>query len=261
MKRMMSGTAAERNPKRPRRTTHRAGRYDERRDDDDDVLIDGMDLLDGDASPVGMGVTGGDSNRVDPPSLFDVNDHGDIDAMMSVQSFEEEADEVEEAVAINAEVEEVVEEEEIDFVLGRDDDEMDTEMRGTQRNRHWRNMVWDERKSMFVYEMDGFDPVADNAIPKVRDWKKLYPRDMTEARVTFNQGKETLLRNYIDEHNYFKKRLDYLDVPKTREGLFDYLYGEQSRLATALTKALNIEYKELCSFLGTMYFGARLVVH
>jgi hypothetical protein len=267
---MMMSDTDERDPKRQRQTANgRGGEVHESRDDEDAVSIDGIDLWNDDAASVGLGEARGDSNRVDAPSGLDANDNGDTD-LMSVTSFEDGAEVVEEvedaglnaeAEGTNAEAEEVEEDpNDQDFLLGQDEDEADIEMEGAEderRNRHWRNMVWDKTKRKFVFEMDGFDPVVDDAIPKVGDWKKLHPRDMTEARVTFNQGRETLLLHWIDEYNAFVRRLDHLNISKSREGLFDYLYGERSRLAIALTKALDIEYKELCHFLGTMYFAAR----
>jgi hypothetical protein len=199
---------------------------------------------------------------------------------MSVRSFEEDSEELveklakdvaidteaeaeAEGVAINAEaVDEIVDDGDDpnnqDFLLSRDEDEADTDMGDTRGNRrHWRNMVWDKEERKFVFETDGFNPVADNAMPKLDQWKTVYPQDMTEAKVTFNEGRETMLQHLIEEYNAFTKRLDDLGVPKNREGLFEFLYGERSRLAISLTKVLDIEYKELCHFLGTMYFAAR----
>jgi hypothetical protein len=183
----MSDTA-DRTPKRPRLTTD--GYEDvvpeECRDDDNAASINGMDLLDDDAEPPSPVGRGENSNRVDAPSGFDVNDNGDTDTIMSVRSFEEDAEELveklaedvaidteaeAEGVAINAEaVDEIVDDGDDpnnqDFLLSRDEDEADTDMGDTRGNRrHWRNMVWDKEERKFVFETDGFNPVADNAMP------------------------------------------------------------------------------------------------
>ena len=119
---------------------------------------------------------------------------------------------------------------------------------------HWHNMIWNETLKKFEYDKN-ITADADE-VPKVHEWRKVPPRDMKKVHVSFSGGRETLMSHYIEEYKCFHNRLEDLKIGKTQCGVFEYVYGENSLLSGAMTRVLNVSYKELCQFLATVYFAA-----
>jgi hypothetical protein len=120
---------------------------------------------------------------------------------------------------------------------------------------HWHIMKWNKTTNTFEYMDDDYDKTADGA-PIIKQWKKVHPREMTDVRVTFNEGRNTMARHYVAEYDALHKRLDHHSIEKTPEGVFNYLFGPQSRLAEVMKRMLGISYKEFSQFLATIYFAA-----
>jgi hypothetical protein len=117
-------------------------------------------------------------------------------------------------------------------------------------------MKWNKTTNTFEYMDDDYDETADGA-PSIKQWKKVHPWEMTDDRVTFNNGRNTMARHYVAEYDALPhKRLDHLSIEKTPEGVFNYLFGPQSRLAEVMKRMLGISYKEFSQFLATIYFAA-----
>ena len=119
---------------------------------------------------------------------------------------------------------------------------------------YWRNMIWNEISKKFEYDPNKTADV--DGVPKVHEWSKVHPRDMTKVHVSFSGGRETLMSHYIEEYNCLHQRLDDLGIDKSQGGVFEYVYGEKSLLAVAMTRVLGVSYEELCQFLATVYFAA-----
>lgn len=121
---------------------------------------------------------------------------------------------------------------------------------------HWRNMKWNEVEKKFEYIQDREADI--NGVPKVDMWDKVHPRDMKKIYVSFNGGRETMMSHFIEEYWCLHDRLDSLGIEKSQDGLFEYIYGENSLFATTMCRKLDIEYQEFCRFLATVYFAAEL---
>ena len=121
---------------------------------------------------------------------------------------------------------------------------------------HWYNMKWNKTTHTFEYMDDDYDETADGA-PIITQWKKVHPWEMTDVRVTFNEGRNIMIRFYVTEYDALHKWLDHLSNEKTPEGVFNYLFGPQSRLAEVMKRMLDISYKEFSQFLSTVYFAAK----
>ena len=120
---------------------------------------------------------------------------------------------------------------------------------------HWHNMKWNKMTNTFEYMDNDYDETEDGA-PSIKQWKKVHPREMTDVRVTFSKGRNTMLRHYVAEYDALHKRLDHLSIEKTPEGVFNYLFGLQSRLVEVMKRLLGISYREFSQFLATIYFAA-----
>jgi len=120
---------------------------------------------------------------------------------------------------------------------------------------HYRNMSWNEETLMFEYMTDDYTNFADGT-PNVNQWKKIHPREMTDVQVTFNEGRNTMVRHFKAEYDALITRLDYLSIEKTTDGVFTYLFGPRSKLAEAMTRVLDIMYEEFAQFLATVYFAS-----
>ena len=123
---------------------------------------------------------------------------------------------------------------------------------------HWRNMKWNPTTLNFEYMADDYNEISDGT-PNVNQWKKIHPREMRDVEVTFNDGRNEMLHHFKAEHDALINRLDFLQIDKTTEGVFTYLFGPQSRLAEVMKRVLDITYKEFAQFLATTYFAAKLV--
>jgi hypothetical protein len=84
----------------------------------------------------------------------------------------------------------------------------------------------------------------------------VHPEKAQGFKVVVNGGRETTVTHYVEEHKSLLAHLDALSVDQSPDGLFEYLFGERSRLAETMPRMLNIEYKEYCQFLGTFYLAA-----
>jgi hypothetical protein len=128
---------------------------------------------------------------------------------------------------------------------------------GENDPEHYRNMGWNNETLMFEYMTDDHTKSTDGT-PKLNQWKMIHPRAMTDVRVTFNEGRNTMVRHFKTEYDALMTRLDDLSIVKTTDGVFTYLFGPQSRLAEVMKRVLDITYEELAQFLATTYFAAEL---
>ena len=120
---------------------------------------------------------------------------------------------------------------------------------------HWRGMKWNKELKEFEPEDEDFE--VDDRWPDLDKWMKISPKESKGLRAVFNKGRQTMVVQYVKEYQALHRRLEELDIDKSRKGLFAYLYGkETSLLADTLTRALSIEYAEFTQFLATFYFAA-----
>eukprot|EP00956_Cyclotella_meneghiniana_P000696 scaffold739_cov66-Cyclotella_meneghiniana.AAC.4 len=62
---------------------------------------------------------------------------------------------------------------------------------------HYRNMMWNDQTYRFEYTRDHDE--AEDSIPNLNQWKKIHPRKMKKVNVTFNQGRNTMVKHYVAE--------------------------------------------------------------
>ena len=123
--------------------------------------------------------------------------------------------------------------------------------------KHWRDAKWNPETKMFDLVENERD-VVDDEVPKVHQWLRVPPRDMKKVYVTFNGGRETIMSNFIQEYKALHDKLDSMEVERSEDGLFEYLFGEDKPFANCLVRILKISYKEACQFLATVFFAAEL---
>jgi hypothetical protein len=121
---------------------------------------------------------------------------------------------------------------------------------------HYRNMIWNNSTYQFEYTRDHDEP--EDSIPNLTQWKKIRPREMKRIKVTFNQGRNTMVGHYVAEYDAILKRLEHLRVEKTTKGVFDYLFGNESKLTEVMMRRLDLSFEECSQFLATTYFAAEL---
>ena len=106
----------------------------------------------------------------------------------------------------------------------------------------WRGMQYDAETGKFRWDPDRTNTDELSEVPKPSQWTRVPPSKMKEIKVTFNEWREVLLDQYIEEHKAFLARLEELNIPKSKEGLFNHFFGEKSRFAHAMTRTLDISY-------------------
>ncbi len=57
---------------------------------------------------------------------------------------------------------------------------------------HWLKMKWNKTMHTFEYMKDDYDETADGS-PRIKQWKKVHPWGTTDARVIFNEGRNTMI--------------------------------------------------------------------
>ena len=87
-------------------------------------------------------------------------------------------------------------------------------------------------------------------------WKKKHPRDLTRVRVTFDGARESMIGVMKADYDALETRLDALGIAKTSDGLKQYLFGEKSHFAEAVTRVLGLSHDQLSQFLATFYCAA-----
>lgn len=123
---------------------------------------------------------------------------------------------------------------------------------------HWRGMVLDPDTNTFRFIRSGNREAAKD-IPKADQYKKFRPRDMKQGvRVSFANARHTMVTILKEEYEELYKALEANGIPRTIDGIYDKLYGENSRLMQALLRALKKEHHVIYRFLGTFYFAAEL---
>lgn len=142
------------------------------------------------------------------------------------------------------------------------EDESDDEVSGLNEEEdedkmHWRGMIYNETTKKFELERDNFADFDQGTAPKSSDWKKVHPRDMKEVNVVFNQGRETMMLHLVEEYDCLNRRLESLAISKDREGIFQFTFGERSRMAGVFMRELDLPYPKVAQFLATMFWGAK----
>ena len=59
-----------------------------------------------------------------------------------------------------------------------------------------------------------------------------------------------MICHYVAKYDALYKRLDHLLIGKTPEGVINYLFGPQLRMAEVMKRMLGISYKEFSQFLS-----------
>jgi hypothetical protein len=163
-----------------------------------------------------------------------------------------ECPEVSESGREDAEGIDQIEEEGPEIVLHGDDGYEEVGMKNDGYN-FWRGIEYDPVTRKFQWDPDDSD---HREVPKASEWTRVPPSKMKELKVTFNRGKDALLDQFIEETNAFKARLKELNIPQTKEGLFNHLFGERSQFAQVMTGILEISYEEYARFIATVGFTA-----
>mmetsp|Transcript_33522 Transcript_33522/g.68063 ORF Transcript_33522/g.68063 Transcript_33522/m.68063 type:complete len:723 (+) Transcript_33522:227-2395(+) len=138
-----------------------------------------------------------------------------------------------------------------------DEQERDDVDHNSMDRRHYRNMDLDKESGTFFYK-DGTDIDAQEGIPAVDEYQKKSPRDMKEVRVSFGLAREVMLATLIHEYDTFHQKCRDLNIPLEieNEGLYQHLFGEESRLVTAMKRDLKLDHPTIYEFLATFYFAA-----
>jgi hypothetical protein len=82
---------------------------------------------------------------------------------------------------------------------------------------HYCNMIWNNSTYQFEYTRDHDEP--EDSIPNLTQWKKIRPREMKRIKVTFNQGRNTMVGHYVAEYDAILKRLEHLRIEKTKRSV------------------------------------------
>ena len=125
-----------------------------------------------------------------------------------------------------------------------------------QDQENWRDMRFDPNKNQFCYK-HGVD--APDGIPAADGYKIIYPTHAdAQVRVLFNLSKDIIMASYEKEVEQLVTTFEKLGIPKTQEGISDYLFGAKSRLVQSLVRRLKHEPRNIHKFLATIYFAAEL---
>jgi hypothetical protein len=117
-------------------------------------------------------------------------------------------------------------------------------------------MQFDPNKNQFCYK-DGVD--APDGIPAADGYKIIHPTHAdAQVRVVFNLSKDIIMASYDKEVEQLVTTFEKLGIPKTHEGISDYLFGAKSRLVQSLVRRLKHEPRNIHKFLATIYFAAEL---
>ena len=138
--------------------------------------------------------------------------------------------------------------------VGSEDGDDDERLLRTDRNpANFRGMHWNDTTNRFE-EMDN-TPSNDlvDGVSEVNDYEKLHPRDLKQVKVTFDGS----WRKMMPIWQLNTTRLKELNVPATPGGLYDYIFGPESKFAYTLKVHLNLSDEDVRRFIGTFYTAAR----
>ena len=122
---------------------------------------------------------------------------------------------------------------------------------------HWRGMELDSDTNKFRF-VGSNNKEAAKDIPEADQYKKIRPRDTKRVRVSFANARQCMVSILKDEYDELFQTLDELSIPKTIDGIYERLFGEDSRLVQTLCRELSMEHYHVYKFLATFYFAAEL---
>ena len=98
---------------------------------------------------------------------------------------------------------------------------------------HWRGMELDSDTNKFRFVGSNNQEAAKD-IPEADQYKKIRPRDTKRVRVSFANARQCMVSILKDEYDELFQTLDELGIPKTIDGIYERLFGEDSRLVQTL---------------------------
>lgn len=124
-------------------------------------------------------------------------------------------------------------------------------------NQHWRGLILDEETGQFSYT-DCDNEETEKDVPDADQYEKLRPRDAKKVRVMFSAARQTMVGLYKQEHDDLCETLEAEGIPKTIDGIYEKLYGKDSRFIQTLMRRLRKSYQEVCLFLSSHYLATEL---